>query len=587
MTIQGFVSLIGAGPGDPGLITVKGYKRLQEADVVIYDYLANPELLEACRADAELIYVGKQAGRHTLSQDEINALLVEHGQAGKRVARLKGGDPYIFGRGGEEADVLQQAGIAWEVVPGITAGVAAPAFAGIPVTHRELASSVAFITGHEDPTKPETAINWQQLATAIDTLVFYMGVGNLPEIAEKLIANGRDPQTPVGVIRWGTKPEQEVVTGTLATIATTVAAAGLKPPAITIVGNVVQLRERLRWFDNQPLRGKRIIVTRAREQASALSEQLRQAGAEPIEYPVIAFAPPEDWTPLDQALAKLDEYSWIIFTSVNGVRFMIDRMQHFDMEPNLLHHHRIGAIGPATAGELETVGLRATFVPTEFVAEAVIEQIGDVSGQRILLPRADIAREALATGLIAKGAQVDNVVAYRTVLGTEEPAKEPREEQNKEQRTEHKEQTPEPRTQNLEPREEGSTDSPPSPVATEAGGRRGSGQGGGGMRATHSEHDSVVQLLRARQIDAVTFTSSSTVKNFFTRLEQSGVTNDEARALLEPVTVAAIGPITANTAREFGLHIAIEAEKYTIDGLMSALIEAFGSRQLTAGLKQA
>ncbi|HEY0603348.1 MAG TPA: uroporphyrinogen-III C-methyltransferase [Herpetosiphonaceae bacterium] len=577
MTIQGFVSLIGAGPGDPGLITVKGYKRLQEADVVIYDYLANPELLEACRADAELIYVGKQAGRHTLSQDEINALLVEHGQAGKRVARLKGGDPYIFGRGGEEADVLQQAGIPWEVVPGITAGVAAPAYAGIPVTHRELASSVAFITGHEDPTKPETAINWRHLATAIDTLVFYMGVGNLPEIAEKLISNGRDAQTPVAVIRWGTKPEQEVVTGVLATIATTVATAGLKPPAITIVGDVVRMRERLRWFDNRPLQGKRIIVTRAREQASALSEQLRAAGAEPIEYPVIAFAPPEDWTPLDQALAKLDEYSWIIFTSVNGVRFMIERMKHFDMEPNLLHHHRIGAIGPATAAELEAVGLRATFVPTEFVAEAVIEQIGDVSGQRILLPRADIAREALATGLIAKGAQVDNVVAYRTVLGVDE-----------EPRTKNLEPREEPRTKNLEPRTEQRTENKeqsltlsPSPAATEAEARQGSGQGdaGGEGLASQPEHDSVVQLLRERQIDAVTFTSSSTVKNFFARLEQSGVTNDEARALLEPVTVAAIGPITANTAREFGLHIAIEAEKYTIDGLMSALIEAFGARQ--------
>ncbi|HEY0738336.1 MAG TPA: uroporphyrinogen-III C-methyltransferase [Herpetosiphonaceae bacterium] len=568
MTIQGFVSLIGAGPGDPGLITVKGYKRLQTADVVIYDYLANPELLEACRADAELIYVGKQAGRHTLSQDEINALLVEHGQAGKHVARLKGGDPYIFGRGGEEADVLQQAGIPWEVVPGITAGVAAPAYAGIPVTHRELASSVAFITGHEDPTKPETAINWQHLATAIDTLVFYMGVGNLPEIAEKLIGNGRDPQTPVAVIRWGTKPEQEVVTGALATIATTVAAAGLKPPAITIVGDVVRMRERLRWFDNRPLQGKRIIVTRAREQASALSEQLRGAGAEPIEYPVIAFAPPEDWTPLDQALAKLDEYSWIIFTSVNGVRFMIERMKHFDMEPSLLHHHRIGAIGPATAAELESVGLRATFVPTEFVAEAVIAQIGDVSSQRILLPRADIAREALATGLIAKGAQVDNVVAYRTVLGTEEP------------RTKNQEPSEEQRTKNREQRQ--STQASPSPTAVGEGrvaaatGVRALGEG----LIAHPENDSVVQMLRARQIDAVTFTSSSTVKNFFARLEQSGVTNDEARALLEPVTVAAIGPITASTAREFGLHIAIEAEKYTIDGLMSALIEAFGARQV-------
>ncbi|HEX6288395.1 MAG TPA: uroporphyrinogen-III C-methyltransferase [Herpetosiphonaceae bacterium] len=539
MTRQGFVSLVGAGPGDPDLITVKGLRRLQEADVVIYDYLANAALLEHCRPDVERIYVGKQAGRHTLSQDEINALLVEHGHAGRRVVRLKGGDPYIFGRGGEEADVLQQAGIPWEVVPGITAGVAAPAYAGIPVTHRELASSVAFITGHEDPAKPETALNWHTLATAIDTLVFYMGVGNLPEIAEKLIVNGRRPDTPVAVIRWGTKPEQQVVTGTLQTIAAAVAAAALKPPAITVVGDVVRLRERLRWFDNRPLRGRRIIVTRAREQASALSARLREAGAQPIEYPVIAFAPPADWTPLDQALAKLDEYNWIIFTSVNGVRFMLDRMRTFDMQPSLLHHHRIGAIGPATAQALEEAGLRATFVPTEFVAEAVIEQIGDVAGQRILLPRADIARETLAEGLQAKGAHVDNVVAYRTVLGTGE------EQENQELRC-----------------------------------RAPSGHGEG-LETRNPKHearnDSVVGMLRDRAIDAVTFTSSSTVTNFFARLEQSGVANDEARALLEPVTIAAIGPITAQTARDFGLRVTIEAEKYTIDGLMSALIATLGA----------
>jgi uroporphyrinogen III methyltransferase / synthase len=566
MTTQGLVSLIGAGPGDPGLITVKGLQRLQAADVVIYDYLANAELLEACRDDVELIYVGKQAGRHTLSQDEINALLVEHGRSGKRVVRLKGGDPYIFGRGGEEADVLQQAGIAWEVVPGITAGVAAPAYAGIPVTHRELASSVAFITGHEDPTKPETAINWQQLATAIDTLVFYMGVGNLPEIAGKLIANGRDPHTPVAVIRWGTKPQQEVVTGTLATIAATVAAAGLKPPAITVVGDVVRLRERLRWFDNRPLQGKRIIVTRAREQASALSERLREAGAAPIEYPVIAFAPPEDWTPLDQALAKLDEYQWIIFTSVNGVRFLVERMRAFDMSPALLHHHRIGAIGPATAKELESVGLHATFVPSEFVAEAVIEQIGDVAGQRILLPRADLAREALADGLTAKGAQVDNVVAYRTVLGMEEP------------RTKNKGHG---RTKNQEPRTKGTEAQSTKPNGTT--GQENNGTTGQENNGAQSEGDPVVQMLRDGQIDAVTFTSSSTVKNFFARLEQSGMSGDEARTLLASVTVAAIGPITARTARDFGLNVAIEAERYTIDGLMSALIEAFGTLDLARG----
>jgi uroporphyrinogen III methyltransferase / synthase len=517
---NGFVSLVGAGPGDPDLLTIKGMRRLQEADVVIYDYLANDVLLGYCRPDAERIYVGKQAKRHTLSQDEINALLVEHGRT-KRVVRLKGGDPYIFGRGGEEADVLQGAGIAWEVVPGITAGVAAPAYAGIPVTQRNVASSVAFITGHEDPTKPETAIDWTHLATGVDTLVFYMGVGNLPEIAARLIENGRSDQTPVAVIRWGTKPDQQTVTGTLQSIAGEIERVGLKPPAITVVGEVVSLRPRLRWFDNGPLWGKRIVVTRAREQASALSERLRAAGAEPIEYPVIAFAPPDDWSLLDRALREIDGYDWVIFTSVNGVRYTLDRMRDLGVDPQRLNGLKLAAIGPATAAALQDAGLRASFVPNEFVAEAVLAQIGDVSADRILLPRADIARELLADGLEAKGATVDNVVAYRTVLGTGEA-----------------------RTENQEP---GS--------------------------------DRVVGLLRDRGIDAVTFTSSSTVKNFFARLDQSGVTNDEARDLLHRVTIAAIGPITANTAREFGLHVAIEAEKYTIDGLMDALIEVFSDAE--------
>jgi uroporphyrinogen III methyltransferase/synthase len=515
---HGFVSLVGAGPGDPDLITVKGVQRLQQADVVVYDYLANAELLGYCRPDAERIYVGKQANRHTLTQDAINALLVDHGRAGKRVVRLKGGDPYIFGRGGEEAESLTAAGIAWEVVPGISAGVAAPAYAGIPVTHREVASSVAFITGHEDPTKPETALNWRTLATAVDTLVFYMGVGNLPEIAARLIEHGRPAETPVAVIRWGTLPQQEVVSGTLATIAADVAAAGLRPPAITVVGEVVRLREKLGDLIDRaapsasgqggPLQGKRIVVTRAREQASALSERLREAGAEPIEYPVIAFAPPEDWEPLDQALRQIDAYDWVIFTSVNGVKFVTERMQQLGLDLARLGARKIGAIGPATAAELRQAGFTPEFVPREFVAEAVIAQIGDVSGQRVLLPRADLAREALGTGLTAKGAQVDNVTAYRTVLG-------------------------------------------------------------------EADAD-VVGLLQNGQIDAVTFTSSSTVNNFFARLEQSGVTPQMVRRLLEPVTIAAIGPITAKTAYEHGLKVAIEAERYTIDGLMGALVEAFG-----------
>ncbi len=501
----GLVSLVGAGPGDPGLITVRGMERLKECDVVVYDYLANPSLLDYCPPAAERIYVGKQAGAHSLSQDDLNDLLVRLGQEGKRVVRLKGGDPYIFGRGGEEAELLQAAGVRWEVVPGISSGVAAPAYAGIPVTHRDYASSVAFVTGHEDPTRDTGRINWAGLATGVDTLVFYMGIGNLPLISEQLIAHGRSGDTPVAVIRWGTHQQQATVTGTLLTIASAVREAQLKPPAITIVGEVVKLRDTLRWFDNGPLWGKRIIVTRAREQASDLSSRLRELGAEPIEYPVIAFVPPESFGALDEAIISVRHYDWIIFTSANGVRFFMERLRAIGQDISALAGIKIGAIGPATAAEVELHQLATTFVPTEFVAEAVVAQIGNVQGQHILLPRADLAREALVAGLQAKGAQVDNVVAYRTVLG-----------------------------------------------------------------------DSAVDvagLLHDHAIDAVTFTSSSTVKNFWTKLEQAGLTAADIPPLLNNVTVAAIGPITARTARKLGLRVDIEAEQYTIDRLVQALVE--------------
>lgn len=517
----GLVSLVGAGPGDPDLLTLKGRQRLAEADVVIYDYLAPPALLEHCRPEAERIYVGKQAGRHTLTQEQINALLIEHARAGRRVVRLKGGDPYVFGRGGEEAEALQAAGVPWEVVPGVTAGVAVPAYAGIPVTHRALASSVAFVTGHEDPTKPESAIDWSRLATAVDTLVLYMGVGNLAAIAAQLIAHGRAPDTPVAVIRWGTTPEQTTVTATLATVAEAVARAGLKPPALTVIGEVVRLRERLRWFDAAPLWGRRVIVTRARDQASALIERLRALGAQPIEYPVIAFAPPEDWAPLDAALRRLETYDWVIFTSANGVRFTLERMAALGIAPAALARCRLGAIGPATAAALAQAGLRADFVPSAFVAEAVVAEIDDVRGRRMLLPRADIAREALVEGLSARGAVVEQVVAYRTVLHAE---------------------------------------------------------------AADAAEDAVVALLRAGAIDAITFTSSSTVTNFLERLARSGVTPDEARRLLTGPVVAAIGPITAQRARAAGLPVTVVAERYTLDGLLEALLTAMGASRAEVSL---
>jgi uroporphyrinogen III methyltransferase/synthase len=394
---------------------------LTTADVVVYDYLANPALLAHVRSEAEQIYVGKKAGRHTLSQDEINALLVERGQAGQRVARLKGGDPFVFGRGGEEALALVQAGVPFVVIPGVTSAVAAPAYAGIPVTHRGLASSFAVITGHEDPTKEESALDWSQLATGVDTLVFLMGVGNLPRIVGQLVAHGRPVTTPAALIRWGTMPDQQVVSGTLADIAGKVKAAGLRPPAVTIVGPVAGLREQLRWFEARPLWGQRILVTRTRQQASVLSAQLRALGAEAIELPTIRIAPPDDWAPLDEAIVGLDNYHWIIFTSVNGVRYFWERLDSAGLDARNLHGVKLAAIGPATAAELGSRGLRVDYVPDEYVAEAVAAGLGEVQGQHVLLPRADIARPALAELLRKGGAQVVEVSAYRTVQPEIEP----------------------------------------------------------------------------------------------------------------------------------------------------------------------
>jgi uroporphyrinogen III methyltransferase/synthase len=418
MAAKGFVSLIGAGPGDPDLLTLRGADALAAADVVVYDYLANPALLAHARLETERIYVGKEAGCHALSQDEINALLVEQARAGRRVARLKGGDPFVFGRGSEEALALVGAGVPFEVIPGVTSAVAVPAYAGIPVTHRGLASSFAVITGHEDPTKEKIAMDWSCLATSVDTLVFLMGIGNLPQLVEQLVAHGRPADTPVALVRWGTMPDQQTVSGTLADIVDKAQEAGLKPPAVTVVGQVAALCERLRWFEARPLFGQRVLVTRSREQASVLSAQLRAAGAEAIELPTIRIVPPEDWTPLDQAIASLSGCDWIIFTSVNGVRLFWQRLARAGKDARALHGVRLAAIGPASAGELEARGLRPDYVPQEYVAEAIATGMGDVSGQRVLLPRADIARSALAALLRESGAKVIEVTAYRTLRPT-------------------------------------------------------------------------------------------------------------------------------------------------------------------------
>lgn len=414
---KGKVILVGSGPGDPGLLTIKAKETIEKADVLIYDYLANPKFLEYAPPGAEVYYVGKKGGDHTLPQEEINKLILKEAEEGKIVVRLKGGDPFIFGRGGEEAEELADRGIDFEVVPGVTAGSAASAYAGIPLTHRSFTSTVAFITGHEDPTKPESDIAWDKIATGIGTLVFYMGIKNLPNIVENLLKNGRSPDTPAAVIRWGTTPRQETLIGTLATIVDQTQKSGIKPPAITVVGEVIALKEKLDWFEKKPLFGKNIIVTRAREQASEFAEMLELKGANVIQFPTIDIIPPESWEPIDKAIHCLEEYTWIIFTSVNGVSFFVQRLKENGKDIRDLKGIKICAIGPRTAEGIEKFGVRVDFVPTEYRAEAIIAGLekNNLKGKKLLLPRAKEAREILPVKLSEMGAVVDVVEAYRAV----------------------------------------------------------------------------------------------------------------------------------------------------------------------------
>ena len=418
---MGKVYLVGAGPGDPRLITVRGVECLRRAEVVVYDRLAAPELLDHAPPSAERVFVGKGPRQHTMSQDEINALLVQEGAAGKVVVRLKGGDPYVFGRGGEEGIALAGAGVPFEVVPGITSSIAGPASAGIPVTHRNIASSFAVVTGHEDPTKPETAIRWQGLANGPDTLVFLMGVEHLDEIVGRLLEHGRPPDEPVAAIRWATTLQQQVVDGTLATIVERVRAAALRPPAVLVVGRVAALRADLDWRGRLPLAGMRVLVTRARQQASALSGRLAELGAVPIEYPTIEIQPVEDAAPFEEAITSIERFSWIVFTSTNGVDAFWERLKKFGRDARALANAKICAIGPSTAAALEAHGLTADWLPRAFVTDSILEGFGqfDLKGAQVLMARADIAPPMLADGLRAMGAEVADVTAYRTVPSSE------------------------------------------------------------------------------------------------------------------------------------------------------------------------
>lgn len=421
---KGFVYLIGAGPGDPGLITVKGQECIGRADVILYDYLANDELLAHARDGAELIYAGKVGGAHNREQRQINELLVAKAREGKVVARLKGGDPFVFGRGGEECEALVAAGIPFEVIPGVTAGIGAAAYAGIPLTHRDVTTSVAFVTGHEHPGKEASEIDWERLSLGSGTVVFYMGMKNLPEIAANLVAHGRSPFTPVALIRWGTRPEQEVLVGTLADIADKARKASFRAPAITVVGEVVQLRKKLRWFDNRPLSGKGVLVTRAADQAGEFSIMLDELGARVYECPTIRLVPPESWEELDRAIGALDSFAWVVFTSVNAVSHFFARLAELGRDCRALGRCRVCAVGPKTAAVLAVHGIRADLVPADYKAEGVVAAFREleVSGNRVLFPKADRARDVIPAGLAALGAEVVAPVAYRNVVPDDLPA---------------------------------------------------------------------------------------------------------------------------------------------------------------------
>jgi uroporphyrinogen III methyltransferase/synthase len=497
---QGRVYLVGAGPGDPGLLTLRARDALARADVVVYDALISQRLLDHAPAAAERIYVGKRAAAHTLSQDEINRLLVERARTGATVLRLKGGDPFVFGRGGEEALALAEAGIPFEVVSGVTAGVAGPACAGIPVTHRGLASTVAFVTGHEADDKPDSALNWDALARLRGTLVFYMGVSNLPTIAQNLVAHGLRPETPAAVVHWGATPRQKTVAGTLATLPDLAARAGLEPPAIIIVGEVVALRERLNWFERRPLFGRRIVVTRSRAQASDLVARLEALGADAMEMPAIRIEPPADAGPLHAAARNPEAFDWIVFTSTNGVEAFFGAMKAEGLDARALAGRRVAAIGPATADRLAQFGIRADLQPEKFTGAAVAAALvarESLAESRILLPRADIAPRALAAALAAQGALVTEVVAYRTVPDL-------------------------------------------------------------------SGREAVAEALAAGQVDWLTFTSSSTVRNLLEIAPAEAVRASRAR-------IASIGPTTSATLRAAGLEPTVEADPHTIPALVDAI----------------
>ena len=415
-TKQGKAYLVGAGPGDPGLITVRGREILKKAEVLIYDYLAGERLLNFVPKDAELIYAGKRGGiKHTHTQDEINEMLVDRVKAGKQVVRLKGGDPFIFGRGGEELEELVKAGLSYEAVPGVTSASAAATFAGVPITHRNCTASVAFVTGHEKPGKDKSNIDWSKLSTAVGTIVFYMGIKNLPTITKNLMANGRDPETPVAVVRWASMPYQRSVVGTLATIADIVKSEGIKPPALTIVGDVVNYRDTINWYEVRPLFGKKIVVTRTREQASELVSLLEENGAYCLERATISIHDPDSWQEVDEAITDLSSFDWLLFTSINGIHYFFKRLHAKGVDSRQLANCQVGAVGRVTAECLLEYGINADLVPQNFTGDGLADELekGDLNNKKVLIPRALIGRKNLEDRLNAAGCNVVIAPVYQ------------------------------------------------------------------------------------------------------------------------------------------------------------------------------
>lgn len=505
---KGKVYLIGAGPGDPKLITVRGQECIEKADVVVYDRLASPRLLRKVKPGARKIFVGKLPDKHMMKQEDINRLLVDLALQGNVVARLKGGDPSVFGRVGEEAELLAEHEVPFEIVPGITSAISVPAYAGIPVTHRDFTSSFSIVTGHEYPNKTYNKINWPNLAGASGTLIFLMGVANIEQISSELIMWGKKRETPVALIRWGTWMEQETLTGTLENIAAKVKEANFQSPAVIIVGEVVRLREKLAWFEKKPLFGRRVLVTRSREQASDLSQRIDDLGGEAVEFPVINIqspSKPEALAHLDSCLESLDQFDWVAFTSTNGVEYFFRRLAEKRIDIRKLYRARIAAVGPKTAEALQVRGIVPDVTPGRFqgdiLAEELLPQVK--AGEKLLLPTADIASSELPSMLEQHGVVVSKVDVYENVPSTE-------------------------------------------------------------------YGEEIIELLQNKAIHIITFTSSSTVSNLFKALEVLGT--EDPLALLEGVKIACIGPKTAETAVKYGLQVHYLAKEATIESLVDSII---------------